>query len=132
MNPTLYWYPDEATEVSLGVNLTAEDRLGGDLQYIEDPQGNRGRYFERNDTRRATSQFSLAHRFSKQASLVIKNSFNVFERAIEVPDYRFTGNQLASFSEINFQVSTETLEWTAGLNLWTDQFRETQSRLFGA
>ena len=126
LNPTLYWYPDEATEVSLGVNLTTEDRLGGDLQYIEDPQGNRGRYFERNDTRRATSQFSLAHRFNKQASLVVKNSFNVFERAIEVPDYRFTGNQLASFSEINFQFSTETLEWTAGLNLWTDQFRETQ------
>ena len=127
LNPTLYWYPDKATEVSLGVNLTTEDRLGGDLQYIEDPQGNRGRYFERNDIRRATSQFSLAHRFNKQASLMIKNSFNVFERAIEVPDYRFTGNQLASFSEINFQVSTETLEWTAGLNLWTDQFRETQS-----
>ena len=102
LNPTLYWYPDEATEISLGVNLTTEDRLGGDLQYIEDPQGNRGRYFERNDTRRATSQFSLTHRFNEQASLVIKNSFNVFERAIEVPNYRFTGKPTGFFFRDKF------------------------------
>lgn len=124
-NPKLYWYPTEATEISLGVNLSAEDRLGGDVDYIENPEESSDRYFERNDTRRATSQFSLAHRFNENASLIIKNSFNVFNRSIEVPAYQFTGNQLASFSEINYHVSLDKLEWIAGMNLWTDQFKET-------
>ncbi|WKN44165.1 TonB-dependent receptor [Tunicatimonas pelagia] len=127
LNPTLYWYPSEATEVSLALNLSTEDRLGGDLQYIEEPSENSNRYFERNDTRRTTSQFSLTHRFNEQKSLVVKSSFNVFDRDIEIPDYRFTGYQLASFSEVNYQVSTDKLEWIAGLNLWTDRFRETSS-----
>nr|WKN34567.1 TonB-dependent receptor [Tunicatimonas sp. TK19036] len=126
LNPKFYWYPGKATEVSLGVNLSTEDRLGGDLQYIEAPAENDDRYFERNDTRRVTSQFSLTHRVNEQASLAVKSSFNVFDRDIEVPDYRFTGYQLASFSEVNYQVSNEKLEWIAGLNLWTDWFRETQ------
>ncbi|MEM9673581.1 MAG: TonB-dependent receptor [Bacteroidota bacterium] len=127
LNPTLYWYPSEATEVSLGLNLSTEDRLGGDLEYIEEPNENPDRYFERNNTRRTSSQFSLTHRFNKQKSLVIKNSFNVFDRDIEIPDYRFTGYQLASFSEVNYQVNADKFEWIAGLNLWTDQFRETSS-----
>ncbi|MEM6845371.1 MAG: TonB-dependent receptor [Bacteroidota bacterium] len=127
LNPTLYWYPSEATEVSLVLNLSTEDRLGGDLQYIEEPTENPNRYFERNDTRRTSSQFSLTHRFNEQKSLVVKSSFNVFDRDIEVPNYRFTGYQLASFSEVNYQVSSDKLEWVAGLNLWTDRFRETSS-----
>ena len=126
LNPTLYWYPSEATEVSLGLNLSTEDRLGGDLQYIEGPAEHPDRYFERNDTRRATSQFALTHHLSETATLAVKNSVNVFNREIEVPGYRFTGNQLASFTEVNLQVGTETLEWIAGLNLWTDWFQETE------
>ncbi|MEM9830849.1 MAG: TonB-dependent receptor [Bacteroidota bacterium] len=127
LNPTLYWYLSEATEVSLVLNLSTEERLGGDLQYIEEPAENPNRYFERNDTRRTSSQFSLTHRFNEWKSLVVKSSFNVFDRDIEIPDYRFTGYQLASFSEVNYQVSSDKLEWVAGLNLWTDRFRETSS-----
>ncbi len=125
VNPTLYWYPTETTEISLGLNLSTENRLGGDVDYIKNPEDHPDRYFERNDTRRATSRFSLAHRFNKNASLVVKNSLNVFNRTIKVPNYQFTGNQLASFSEVNYHVSLDRFEWIAGMNLWTDQFKET-------
>ena len=63
---------------------------------------------------------------SETATLAVKNSVNVFNRAIEVPGYRFTGDQLASFTELSYRMKPETGEWVAGLNLWTDQFQESR------
>src|SRR5690625_5456992 len=72
--------------------LSTENRLGGDMLYVTD-EDQAGRYFEQHDTRRASSQFSLNHRFSDQTTLSVKNSFTFFERSIEVPGFLFDGQQ---------------------------------------
>ena len=55
INPKLYYYFNEKTQVSAGVNLSFEDRTGGDIAFIKNrkPSG----YYENNNTDRFSSQF---------------------------------------------------------------------------
>lgn len=123
LNPHIYLYPNEKTEIDLGVNYIKENRLGGNMDYI---QGNAvsNPYFESNKTDRLSSQFHLSHLFSSSAKLVVKNSINVYDRSIEIPGFTFSGRQLASFSEVNYVTFNSKLEWVTGLNLWTDRFEQ--------
>ncbi len=122
LNPKLYVYYNEDTDFNLGFNFVSEDRLGGAMDYVENESGTG--YFERNETERFSTQLLGTHHFSENTSLQVKNSFSLFERQIEIPDYKFGGYQVSSFSEINLSHLTENTEWIAGLNLWTEDFTQ--------
>jgi iron complex outermembrane receptor protein len=122
LNPRLYVYPGERTQLYAGLNTTYEDRLGGDLRYIAGEAGNF--YFERNESRRYSTQFHLEHELSNRRRVVARNSVSFFDRLIQLPDYRFSGQQIASFSELTYSNKGQIADWVAGLNLWTDQFNE--------
>src|SRR5690625_468211 len=123
LNPKLFWTFNNDTKIMAGGQLSTENRLGGDMLYVTD-EDQAGRYFEQHDTRRASSQFSLNHRFSDQTTLSVKNSFTFFERSIEVPGFLFDGQQTASFSEAAIYHETGSGSWVGGVNLWTDRFDE--------
>src|SRR5690606_7993391 len=55
LNPRLFIYPSENTEISMGVNFIKEDRLGGNVAYIKDKDVPNA-YFEENQTDRLTTQ----------------------------------------------------------------------------
>lgn len=75
LNPRLIWYVNEETQIMVGTQISSENRLGGDMLYIngEDPDG---RFFERHETRRISTQFSIGHAFSPNITLSLKNSFS--------------------------------------------------------
>ena len=52
------------------------------------------------------------------------SSINYFDRTIEIPDFTFTGQQIASFSEATYAVSNEQTDWVFGTNVYTDKFEE--------
>jgi iron complex outermembrane receptor protein len=56
----------------------------------------------------------------------VKNSFSTFSRVLTTPGYRFDGRQVSSFTEINYDINNTKTEWVAGVNLWTDSFKEDQ------
>lgn len=124
LNPKLFLYFDETT-INVGVNIVTEDRLGGNIAFIEgedvaDP------YFEENETNRISSQFQLQHTFDSNTTFTLKNSASWYDRSVEIPDYIFSGTQLSSFSEVNLSLSNENTEWILGLNLWTDTFDQSE------
>jgi outer membrane receptor for ferrienterochelin and colicins len=123
LNPKLIWYVNERTHIMAASRFTIEERLGGDMLYIngEDPAG---RFFEQHDTRRISTQFSIAHIFSDKTTLTLKNSLSFLDRSIRVPGFLFDGNQTASFSELSVSHESVTGIWSGGLNLWTDRFDE--------
>lgn len=129
-NPTLYYYPSDRTTLSLGVNASQEDRLGGDMRFIDREEGEF--YFEQNNTERLSTQFNLEHRLSEQSLLSVKNSLSFFNRNIAVPDYDFDGEQTASFSEVAYSLNREKNDWVIGANLWTDSFSERSADAVGA
>ena len=124
LNPKWFINFTPKTNLILGVNATTEQRIGGDMLYIKGEGDSIHRYYERNNSQRFSTQLALEHKFSVCSHLTFKNSFNTFNRIIEVPDYRFNGRQNASYTELNYANHGERTEWIAGFNMLTDRFME--------
>lgn len=124
LNPKLFVYFNDKTTLSAGINTTIEERIGGDIKYIENNGDDTHSYFEKNKTNRYSAQLGLDHTINADSKLSFKNSLSYYDRAIEIPNYKFSGIQLASFSEATYNYKVENSEWIAGLNLWTDKFNQ--------
>ena len=124
LNPKFFFYPSEDTKLMVGLNSTFEDRIGGDVHYINDGGDALHSYFEQNKTQRMSSQIAFDHNFAENSQLTVKNSFGYFNRQLNTPGYGFNGTQYSSFTEIDYANHGEKLEWIAGANLWTDSFKE--------
>ncbi len=124
VNPKLFVFFTPKTTMTAGVNITTEKRTGGDMEYIkgDNPSG----FFEKNNTDRYSTQFSIEHHFGKCSHITFKNSFNHFKRSIATPGYNFSGTQNGTFTEATYASHGEVSEWVAGLNLLTDDFKEKQ------
>ena len=130
LNPKLFVYFNDKTKMNFGVNTTIENRLGGDMLYIKGNGDNTNQYFEENKTQRYSTQFVFDHLINEKSSFQIKNSVSYFNRNTTIPNYQFEGTQTATFTEANYTNSTEKSEWVAGVNIWTDNFKEKQITAF--
>jgi iron complex outermembrane receptor protein len=124
MNSKLYYYLSPDVTVYLGLNSTVESRLGGDIRYIEGKGDSIHSYFEKNNTSRFSSQFGVNYSINNRSHFELKNSFGYYKRKIMIPEYRFSGVQLSTFSEVSYTIDLNKSEWIAGLNLWTDRFKQ--------
>ena len=124
VNPKFFWYINEQTQLITGVNVTNEERTGGDIDFIrgDKPSG----YYESNNSDRLSTQFLLTRQFGKENQLSFKNSINYFKRDLAMVGYAFNGKQIGTFSEATFTHATDRAEWIAGINLVTDDFEEDQ------
>ncbi len=125
-NPKIYFYFNDRTELSIGLNTTFEERSGGDMDAILSGPTEEHPYLEDNNSSRVTSQIRFDRELTENSQFFVKNSVSYFDREIMVPDYRFGGAQLSSFSEIGYARQDEKMEWIGGLNLWTESFSEDQ------
>lgn len=126
MSPRLFFWLDDKTTLNVGFNYIDENRVGGDIRYIRGETDSMNAYFERNKTRRFSTQLAFERILTEQSLFSFKNSVSHYDRNIEIPAFFFAGTQLSSFSEAAFHHTTEKAEWVGGLNLWTDQFSQTQ------
>lgn len=127
INPKLFVDFNTRTHLIAGVNFIQEDRLGGNVDFIQGEEV-ANPYYEANSTDRLSTELTF-QRWDGQNSLTFKNSLNFFNREIEVPDYIFEGRQVSSFSEVNWSSEGEKSSWITGLNLWTDQFDQSRGNL---
>ncbi|MFK7863805.1 MAG: TonB-dependent receptor plug domain-containing protein [Pseudohongiellaceae bacterium] len=119
-NPRLF-FEGENSQLSAGLNAVTENRLGGDLRYI-DGSRTQPRYFENNNTSRLSSQVEYQYQLANGGEFVFRNSVNYFDRQLEIPSFNFSGVQLSSFSEAHLVKETREGEWIAGVNMWTEDF----------
>ncbi|QHS56646.1 TonB-dependent receptor [Mucilaginibacter sp. 14171R-50] len=130
LNPKLFFYFNDNTTLTAGINATVENRIGGDLHYIEGDGDVLHSYFEENKTGRYSTQAELVHKLGGSAKLIMKNSVSYFDRTINLPDYRFSGGQTSTYTEANYTRSTGKVDWVAGLNFLTDDFNENRYSSF--
>lgn len=123
LNPVLYYYPNNKSELRLALNGSAEERLGGDMTAIEKGPTGVHQFLEENLTNRFSYQASY-NTSLKKGKLEFKNSLTYFDRKINEPGYQFHGEQWASFSEASFQFGEEGMHWVTGLNAYTDSFKD--------
>lgn len=130
LNPKLFFYLDDRTTLITGINGTIENRIGGDMQYLDGNGSAQHSYFERNKTGRYSSQVELDHRINDNEKWTVKNSVSYFDRSIGLPEYLFSGTQLSTYSEANYSLKAGQLDWVAGLNYLTDNFSEDRNSTF--
>lgn len=126
-NPKLFLYFTDKTKLNFGINTTFENRLGGDMKYINGNGDNTHSYFEENKTKRISTQFTFDHQVNTQSSFTFKNSIGYFNRVINSNNYTFNGTQYSTFSEVTYMHNKENTDWVMGLNLLTDNFKEKKS-----
>ena len=83
-------------------------------------------FTEENLSRRFSTQLSFDKTFKNTSHLSLRNSLSYFDREINIPDYSFQGNQIASFSEATYALDIGESYWIFGANFVTDHFRENQ------
>ncbi len=123
-NPKLFIYFSPKTKLNFGLNTIFEDRTGGDIQFIKGRGDSTHSYFEKNKSSRLSTQLAFNHQFSETASLSVKNTVNTFKRTITIPGYIFSGRQWSTYSEAAYSSNRPAADWIAGLNVYTDNFRE--------
>ena len=129
-NPKLFVYFSDKTKLNVGLNTAIENRIGGDIHFIQGKGDTIHSYFEENKTQRYSTQLSFDHKFNDKSFFNFKNSVSYFNRIINIPNYSFEGKQTASFSEASYTHIKEKTEWVAGANLWSDNFQEKQLDTF--
>lgn len=119
-NPRLF-FTSGNSELTVGLNAVAEDRLGGVMDYIE---GNRiaPAWYEDSTTKRLATQLNYVRQLESGNELVLKNSISHFKRELTVPGFQFAGTQVSSFSEVHINGTISALDWVMGVNLWTENF----------
>jgi outer membrane receptor for ferrienterochelin and colicins len=130
LNPKVFFYLNEQTDLNIGINSTVENRIGGDLHFIKGDGDGQHSYFEENKTGRYSTQTTLSHRLNSKAQMILKNSVSYFDRTITLPDYRFAGTQLSTYSEADYIYKGAKTDWVAGLNYLTDNFKEDKTGNF--
>lgn len=124
LNPSFFYYPNGKSSLRLTLNSTVENRLGGDIQVIEDEQNGIHQFTEENISDRLSYQLTYQNQIDENKSISIKNSLTYFEREITEPDFIFMGKQWSSFSEVAYNYGTSRSSWISGVNLYTDKFDE--------
>jgi outer membrane receptor for ferrienterochelin and colicins len=130
LNPKVFFYVDKNNTLTGGLNATVENRIGGDMDYLNGSGNTQHSYFEQNKTQRYSSQLEYNHQFNEREKLTVKNSLAYFNRIINLSDYRFSGIQLSSYSEADYSYNGAKTDWVAGLNYLTDNFREDRNSNF--
>ena len=124
INPSLFYYPNEREQWRLNFNTTVEDRIGGDIDVIEDNMTSDHNFYEKNETERYAAQLSYTNDISENKSFYFKNSVSYFKRNLSLPDYTFDGKQWATFTEATYNLYSDTSDWVFGGNIITEKFIE--------
>ncbi|MCB0743689.1 MAG: TonB-dependent receptor [Ignavibacteriales bacterium] len=123
VNPKLLFYFDERKTLEIAGSFTTEERLGGNIEAVENNNNPNNYYFEKNQSNRYSLQIGYNYR-GEEDYFSIKNSIGFFDRKLTLPDYLFSGTQFSTFSEAVYNLSANTGDWLFGVNLLTERFKD--------
>lgn len=127
LTPQWFYTVSDETSLDIGVGFIDESRLGGSVDYVEGRAP--GEYFESNDTRRMYSRFNLNHALESGLNLTLKNAYSVFDRALEIPGFLFSGKQTSTFNELTLANDVGEGRWVLGINAITEKFDQEQAQI---
>lgn len=124
LNPRVFFYPDDKTRLMIGNSTTSQNRQGGDLFVIQGKPDNLHQYFEKNNSFRNITTVQFDRDFEGGRRIIAKQSLAFFNRQIDIPNYRFDGNQFNSYTDISYFHPVKSHTLIFGFNAFYDQFKE--------
>ncbi len=122
--PKLFYYFNHSTSLMAGLTLSYDNRKGGDIYAINNKPDSLHSYVNSTKSSRTTSILKFTNKFSSGSRLTFKNSISGFNQSILINSTFFRGNQISSFSELTYALSTRNNNLVFGLNFNTDKFTE--------
>jgi len=127
VHPKLFLYPSKSSTIIIGNSFTKASRMGGDIAVIKRSPDNEHQYFEENKTIRNIATAELQQKLRGTNLLVVKQSFAVFDRTINLPSYTFTGINFNAFTDVSYLANKGDHSLVVGANFIADKFREKQN-----
>lgn len=122
--PRFFFSLDDKTKLTVGNSTSYQNRTGGDVFVIRDNPDAVHQYFERNNSVRNITTLQLDRDLTGGRRIVARQSFAFFGREIEIPDYRFEGNQFNSYTDVSYLHPVRRHALVFGFNAAYDRFRE--------
>jgi outer membrane receptor for ferrienterochelin and colicins len=124
LSPRLFFYPNDKTRLVIGNSTSYQNREGGDVFVIRERADDFHQYFEKNRSLRNITTLQFEREFSGGGRINARQSLAVFNREIEIPDYRFKGRQFNSYTDISYLRPVNRHVLVFGFNAVYDRFRE--------
>jgi len=124
VNPQLFYYPTENSSLMIGNSFSKGDLRGGDVQVVKGYSNGAHAYFEENKTIRNTTTVEFGKKFENKNSFKLKQSVNLFDRNINVPNYFFSGLNTNTYTDASYVWNKEKYTLLGGINLIYDNFKQ--------
>src|SRR6266487_2912182 len=126
-SPKLYYYFNNDTKLSIGLNATFEERKGGDLFAINNQPDSAHSYIEKSYSSRKYSTLLFEKHLQHGQLFTFKNSISYFSRKLSLPNFNFHGIEWNTYSEASFLKPWQHHKTVCGLNFYTDKFIEDET-----
>jgi outer membrane receptor for ferrienterochelin and colicins len=123
-HPRLFLYPNEKQTITLGYNLTYEDRNGGDMQVLHQSKDSVHQFFIQNKSLRNSIDMISETRLNKTDVLTVKGTFSFFNRDISTNVFGMKAKQLSYFSEIAYLKKIPKHDIVGGVNVSGEIFKK--------
>ena len=124
LSPKFFYYFNDNTKLSVGLNASFEDRKGGDLFAINNQPDSVHPYIEKSNSNRKYSTVLFEKHLQTGQLFTFKNSISYFSRKLSLPDFNFHGIEWDTYSEASFLQNWQHHKTVAGLNFYSDKFTE--------
>lgn len=125
-HPRLFLYPNKKQTITVGYNLTYEDRNGGDMQVLHDTKNSQHQFFIQNKSLRNTIDATSETKLNETDRLTVKGTASFFNRDINTNVFGMKASQLSYFSEISWLKKLPKHNIVSGINFSGENFRKKQ------
>jgi outer membrane receptor for ferrienterochelin and colicins len=130
LHPRLFFYLTKNTTIAIGENYVFDERIGGNLNYINGQTITGATYFyEKNYISRSTTDLVINTTFKNHTKFELKSSFSSMYRNLTESNYAFSGVQNNFFSEASVQKTIRKNNLVGGVNFIMDKFRQLTSSI---
>lgn len=127
IHPAVFFYPSAKTTIATGLNLTGEERTGGDMQVLKGKTDAAHAFFIGNKTFRTTADIQVEYRKSPIRIAQIKSIASWFSQSVHTNSWAGAGfrpRQLSWFSEASYLWKSKRNDFVAGINLNCEKISE--------
>ena len=126
VHPRLFLYLNKKVNADVGLTVTSDNRRGGDMFAIRYKDDTTHTFLFNEKILRSTIDAHISFQLNQKNSINIKTTGSMFDRSLYYVGFNFSGNQISTYSEINYLLKTEKHSWVSGINFNTEPFQKLQ------
>ena len=122
VHPRLFFYPNTKQTLTIGYNLTYEERKGGDMLVLQNKQDNLHQFFNESKSVRHTADVELDTKLNATDKLTFRGVTSFFNRDIATNVFGMKAKQLSYFTELAYIKKISTHIIVSGFNFTGENF----------